>query len=148
MREILLRGKDKDTGEWVEGSLILVKEYCCILQNEEKNHPLDYPYLDSDVGTIDGFATPVIPETVGQYTGLTDKNGKKIFEGDILRFDYIGNNLGVNGVSVCEFENGKFGVKWGYHKEFVCLDGFANTTLEVIGNIHDNPELLESGDTE
>ena len=79
----------------------------------------------------------VSADTVGQYTGLTDKNGNKIFEGDIIQFDYAGKGKGVNDVESVVFENGKFGVKWGYHKEFVCLDGFANTTLEVIGNIHE-----------
>jgi hypothetical protein len=54
----------------------------------------------------------VDPETVGQYTGLT-ANGKKIFEGDILKFDYIGRNRGVNGIASVVFENGKFGVLWG-----------------------------------
>lgn len=60
-----------------------------------------------------------------------------------MKFTYTGQNHGVEGVAVVEFENGKFGVKWGWHKEFIPLDGFANTTIEVIGNIHDNPELLK-----
>ena len=132
MREILFKGKRKDNGKWAHGDL---RQY-----SETSKGIYDYEIQQ----TIKG----IIPETVGEFAGFTDKNGKKIFEGDILRFDYIGNNLGVNGISVCEFENGKFGVKWGYHEEFVCLDGFANTTLEVIGNIHDNPELLKGGDTE
>lgn len=134
MREILFRGKRKDNGEWVYGDLI---HYAC----NNGDIGIDNGFLVEDENDIETF--DVIPETVGQYTGLTDKNGEKVFEGDILRFDYIGKNLGVNGISLCEFENGKFGVKWGYHKEFVCLDGFANTTLEVIGNIHDNKELLD-----
>lgn len=127
MREILFRGKTKTENEWVEGGIVPSfngKHF--YIGNMFVTHQVDL-------------------ETVGQFTSLTDKNGKKIFEGDILQFDYIGENLGVNGISVCEFENGKFGVKWGSHKEFVCLDGFANTTLEVIGNIHDNPELLKGG---
>ena len=145
MREILFRGKSRENGEWVEGCLICVNEYCCILQDEEAAEPDEYPYLGVKTGCIDGFATPVIPETVGQFTGLTDKNGKKIFEGDILQFDYTGKNLGVKGLETVIFENGQFGVKWGWHKEFVSLVGFANTTLTVIGNIHDNPELLKEG---
>jgi uncharacterized phage protein (TIGR01671 family) len=90
----------------------------------------------------------VFPETIGQYTGLTDKNGKKIFEGDILQFDYLGENLGVNGIETVVFDKGKFGVLWGWHNDFVCLDGIANTTIEIIGNIHDKPELMKEGEAE
>ena len=132
MREILFRGKSED-GKWLEGDLFQNKSRCYI------RYPENDTYYTHD---------RVIPETVGQYTGLTDKNGKKIFEGDIIQFDYIGKNLGVNGKASVLFENGKFGVLWGWHNEFVCLDGFSNTTLEVIGNIHDNPKLMNEGDVE
>ncbi len=126
MREILFRGKRKDNGNWISGSYHKrIDDYFII--------PL--PIVTSQ--------SKVIPETVGQFTGLKDKNGKRIFEGDIVLFDYIGKNRGVHGKKAVCFNNGKFGVFWGWHKEFVPLDGFANTTLEVIGNIHDNPELLE-----
>lgn len=84
----------------------------------------------------------IIPETIGQYTGLKDKNGTKIFEGDVIALDYIGKNVGVIGKGAVVFEKGRFGLIWGWHKEFVHIDGFANTTFEVIGNIHDNPELI------
>ena len=134
MHEYLFRGKRKDNGEWVEGSLVtkvdplLETNYCFILAQ----------------GRGESFVTwhMVDPATVGQFTGLMDKNGKRIFEGDIVRFEYTGKNLGVEGVETVIFECGKFGVKWGWHKDFVCLDGFANTTKEIIGNIHDNPELI------
>lgn len=146
MREILFRGKTSG-GEWVEGSLILAENYCCVLQNEEKVHPMDCPYLDNDLGTIDGKATPVIPETVGQYTGLI-LNGTKVFEGDIVKREYIlyhsekkrtrETQIGVVSYSNrhCNFEiKGK------------CYLGkpFGGDTIEVIGNIHDNPELLKDG---
>lgn len=130
MREILFRGKRIDNGEWVEGNLFIPDR-------------ADAP-TEICIGTnIVRITFDVIPETVGQYTKLTDKNSERIFEGDIIQFDYVGTNRGVNGVEAVVFENGKFGVKWGWHKDLVCLDGFANTTLEVIGNIHDNPELLK-----
>lgn len=147
VRPIIFRGKRKDNGEWVEGSLIIAKNFCCILQDEEKVHPFDYPYLGNESGCIDGYATPVIPETVGQYTGLTDKNGKKIFEGDILKppcwYWHIYR-------CVCiyreEHQTGSIQGFGLYHKindwvELVDTDEWDE--FEVIGNIYDNPELLE-----
>ena len=129
MREILFRGKRVSDGEWVYGNYgfndTFTDENHYIFQNEAWDFFVDH-------------------ETVGQFTGLTDKNGNRIFEGDIVLFDYIGKNRGVNGKAVVDFNNGKFGVFWGWHNEFVSLDGFANSTSEVIGNIHDNPELLET----
>ena len=127
MREILFRGKRSDNGNWIQGSLF-VRIY--------ESYIIPLPIITSK--------SKVDHETVGQFTGLTDKNGKQIFEGDIILFDYIGANRGVNGKAAVDFNNGKFGVFWGWHKDFVPLDGFANTTLEVIGNIHDQPELLET----
>ena len=138
MREILFRGKRRDNGEWVEGLLsqaTVIPEdgqaYVATTIDKLVEKPFDGGWLEVD------------PATVGQYTGLTDKNGKRIFEGDILRFSYEGENRGVNGTEAVIFENGKFGVRWGWHRELVALDGFANTSIEVIGNIHDDPELLE-----
>lgn len=66
--------------------------------------------------------------------------------GQLVRMSYTGKNLGVNGTAEVVFQNGKFGVIWGWHKELVALDGFANTKIEVIGNVYDNPELLEEND--
>lgn len=129
MREILFRGKRVDNGEWVQGDLLQNVD-CLKIREQEK-----------DIKHI-ARSFEVFPETIGQYTGITDKNGKKIFEGDKLQFDYLGKNLGVNGIGTVVFDKGKFGVLWGWHNEFVCLDGFANTTIEIIGNIHDNPELM------
>ena len=146
MRESLFRGKTDD-GRWVEGCLICAPNYTCILEAEEKVHPMDYPYLDGELGFFDGKATPIAPETVGQFTGLTDKNGKKIFEGDIMRYAY--SQQPVN----CVVTFGKFNCDCG---ECMCgwhlYDGenrFFNDNLfgfEVIGNIHDNPELLGGDD--
>lgn len=143
MREILFRGKRKDNGEWAESHNILQ------LNNDKvyvPNSREEIFYAENEAGNvvlIDGVLYSVIPETVGQYTGLHDKNGTKIFEGDIVRLSYVGKNRGVSGKNVVTFKSGKFGVEWGWHKEFVSLDGFANTTMEVIGNIHDNKELLD-----
>ena len=139
MREILFRGKTK-SGDWVYGSLIKAPGYCCILESEENVHPMDYPYLDGDLGVIDGKATPVIPETVGQWTGLVDKNGNKIFEGDVVDtprwyVDYtggFGESYGMNAGWYLQRDNYE---SW---MELDCIEDHI-----ILGNIHDNPELLE-----
>lgn len=129
MREILFRGKRVDNGKWVKG---------CLLYDSEQNEA----YIAEHFEDKAAYINQVSLETVGQYTGLTAK-GAEIFEGDVLKFSYTGKGKGVEGVAVVEFDNGKFGVKWGWHKEFVPLDGFSNTEVEIIGNIHDNPELIK-----
>lgn len=136
MREILFRGKMKDAGEWAYGAL------CCYDSDTPTGPSVKRVSIIMYDDPFDGYWVEVATETVGQYTGLTDKNGKKIFEGDIVRFSYTGKNRGVEGLAAVIFQNGKFCVEWGWHKDIVCLDGFANTTLEVIGNIHDNLELI------
>ena len=168
MRELLFRGRKRD-GTWAYGSLISAGSYCCILESEENVHPVNYPYLDDYLGTFDGAATPVIPETVGQYTGLSDANGQRIFEGDILktrRYEtyteklkgYHGYNdegypiklPGYTGYMTVQRERTNdnyhavvcFNPRRGFYIDgaSVCVDAICNT---VIGNIHDNPELLE-----
>lgn len=141
MREILFRGKRVDNGEWVEGSYI------------EHEHAIEWVENVSDDGlTIFSEGANVIPETVGQYTGLTDKNGKKIFEGYIIKCYRYAN--GKDGKLV--FEN--LVVVWddmdacfalaevgAGHISYWYNDYQMDDTheFEVIGNIHDNPELLE-----
>ena len=118
----IFRGKRKDNNEWVEGDLMQWNDgtmrICVEIDDNEKT------------------AATVIPETVGQCTGLTDKNGKKIFEGDICkhRSNYSGNIV----ISVVTYTDGHF-------LALVCENsGFElSEKLEVIGNIYDNPELLE-----
>lgn len=140
MREILFRAKGSIWGrEWVYGSLICTGKYCCILEPEDSDR-YDYPYLDADLGTIDGPAIPIDYLTVGQFTGLFDKNGKKIFEGDILRTDLCDKPLLVMFNEGC----GAFQVLFddGYSEGF--LERYSDINhLEVIGNIYDNPELLK-----
>lgn len=166
MREILFRGKQKDGYKWAFGSLIQAEKYCCILESEEAVHPMDYPYLYGEMGTFDGKATPIIPETVGQYTGLTDKNSKKIFEGDIIRYAdlyeyacYLESLDNTEAYDKWDFGNiwivdeVVYGEKIGYpafdlNKHNFEINGLSELNesrqyfYEVIGNIHDNPELL------
>lgn len=128
MREILFRGKRVDNGEWVYGML------CNVFKDGELE--LELAIQVSDV--FEMFAYPVIPETVGQYTGLDDKNGVKIFEGDVLHDS--GHML--NGVVEYYTECGGWWYwdkdRFGTSLEFDDFD-----ELAVIGNIYDNPELME-----
>ena len=117
MREILFRGKSRNNGKWYEGDLGTVAHK---------------RFID------DGIVNErVIPETVGQYTGLTDKNGKKIFEGDILKGAW-------ETVFQVVYDDCYLGFrakeKDGMHN---CIDYYGLDRLEIIGNIHDNPELLK-----
>lgn len=131
MREYLFRGKT-DRGTWVYGSLIKVSNYCCILQEDDGSN-YDYPYLDGDLGTIDGYATPVDPNTVSQFTGMIDKNGDKIFEGDVVKAKMDYGPAGFYDSCVTIRYDAISGYQWEYFDIF---------TIEVVGNIYDNPELV------
>ena len=145
MREILFRGKRVDNGEWVLGY------YCpCVFGN----FPAEPAIIDADELKNGRWApVKVLPETVRQYTGLKDKNGKKIFEGDIVKYD-IAYGIQYKNDDCCEklntfietvkFENGEF---FPIPKFSECEDyyySYEYRNFEVIGNIYDNPELLES----
>ena len=123
MMEILFRGKRLENGEWVYGSLFVgfKKSYICLEAIAMYN-------FDGAL-CLGGFAE-VSLESVGQYTGLKDKNGNRIFEGDIL-------SIWNESHDVVVFEDGAF-----YLENTSIPMRFANK-FEVIGNITDNPELLE-----
>ena len=149
MREIEFRGK---AGKWVYGSLINAPDYCCILQDVENLQSIDYPYLNGDSGTFDGYATPIDKNTIGQYTGLKDKNGTKIFEGDILKLKQPKDEREF--IAKVEFGNPNGNYDWGWQLVFVKPYSINNDILcwvgmecigiesEVVGNIYDNPELI------
>ena len=139
MRDYLFRGKRTDNGEWVEGFYVHYDD-------TKDNHKDDCDYI---VGIHTGEHFPffeVIPETVGQYTGLTDKNGKKIFEGDIVKTDKF-SEPNKQYIIKYDLQFGAFIGQDRYNCYFVTFDGDSDE-FEVIGNIHDNPKLLKGGDEE
>ena len=137
MREILFRGKDEGTKKWVQGYYLEGATRHCIVYSLA-----NYPRYD------------VIPETVGQYTGLTDKNGTKIFEGDIIKlcredYDWAENKVYIEEeINVVKFNKGSFYLDFSYssdgYNEISCLYDEITKNGEVIGNIYDNPELINN----
>ena len=130
MREIIFRGKRIDTGEWVYGNFVLYEH-----MGEVKH------IIVTDWAQVYVNSHFVIPETVGQDTGLKDKNGKEIYEGDIIEKTYYSYHqpecselfeIKYEGLSF-HFEHIKGST---FHLPFT-------EDIEIIGNIHDNPELVE-----
>lgn len=149
MREILFRGKREDCGEWCFGSLCKM---------------FDGYHICDTYGT----AERVIPETVGQYTGLTDKNGNKIFEGDIVKDNRLEEVLlcyvrkkARSGIAIVKFglhgipseDPFCWGSAYGFYfdgdtlfptpAQYFPFDKWSKSEFEIIGNIHDNPEIME-----
>ena len=158
MTEILFRGKRADNDEWVEGD---------VLQTRYHSGHIEYQIMPQ---TPVSSAYPVLPETVGQYTGLTDKNGVRIFEGDIVRYNTYDDFDCQSVVKFGEYNQDGSAGEYSASKcigfyvdvdNFTCPDWceygsncFSNYLkqqnilevaqyCEIIGNIHDNPELLE-----
>lgn len=144
MREILFRGKRIDNGEWVEGALFQCDDGTMYIATSMLSPP-------EDGGPAMVACHMVYDNTVGQYTGLTDKNGKRIFEGDIYTwrdggdyhaclicfgnyFDGYANRYATmaHGFYVKPLDGGTFN-----------FAGAGYSEIEISGNIHDNPELLE-----
>ena len=137
MREYLFRGKRKDNGEWVKGYYIKATRHW-------HEHGIHEEWIAVDTIQNGGWCNvrskyAVIPETVGQYTGLTDKNGKKIFEGDIL------NTTNLNcAIWYVDYKNTAFCCNQGNTNYSCVLDEFMQfSVVEVIGNIYDNKEILD-----
>ena len=125
MREILFRGKRTD-GQWIYGGLLKVtydgNTYNLIFAD-------NFLFVFGEAKAMEHAC--VDPATVGQFTGLTDKNGKKIFEGDILKWDSM--EWGCDHLEIASWDYELFNMRRNDWKEW----------CEVIGNVYDNPELLE-----
>lgn len=143
MREILFKAKRIDNGEWVEGSLIdldIGSGYCYIVPPYKKASILPIIFLITDRMKL------VVPETLCQFTGLCDKSGKKIWEGDIVNHngDYAPVKFGMY-CSSFDYGNYNFGFyvdfpeETFYRKEL----GYWCRKVETAGNVFDNPELLQ-----
>ena len=144
MREILFRGKRLDNGDWIEGYLYeheppLVGIVC------EKDEPEASKWFITRTGFADwNMPRPVElvevdPSTVGQYTGLKDKNGKRIFEGDIVQAHFRTNHS--KQIFRVTFDDGMFIFNNGYVK--LPVRGIYG--IKVICNVHDNPEYMKEG---
>ena len=146
-REILFKAKRKDNGKWVEGYYV----YC------RKRHYI-LPLLNEAIGydEREDEWIEIEPDTICLFTGLSDKNGKKIWENDIVRytFDYSSETATENGLKerISSVFWSKWRGSWSVYADERKGKGMNNdlfkyarngNTVEVIGNIFDNPELLE-----
>lgn len=142
MRESLFRGKREDNGEWVQGchhKRRILNQETGLLEFAD-----DIQCNTEDESGLHSWSYLIDPETLGEYTGIVDKNGVKIFEGDVVvarikeERAYAGFEWPKAAVM---FDEGCFGLK--FPKEVMPLRSFAPTVeFEVLGNIHDNPEFL------
>lgn len=150
MREILFRGKGLNTGKWIEGFYVYHI-------NRTPSPIGDELRLDDEEHLIvkDAFSDwnmprgidcyHVDPKTVGQYTGLKDRNGKGIFDGDIV--ECWGEGVKAQG-AVQQRQDGLWIIYPAWQKSIMwglCPNEYGHTSVEVIGNIHDNPELINGG---
>lgn len=141
MREILFRGKRVDNGKWVEGSLLKGKKGdadCAIIVPEKELQAIGLDFCGECNRPYDK-SFEVFPETVGQYIDKEDKNGKKIFEGDIFIFLYPWGK--IHGRVGFSRKNVGF---YLYDKNFELMPGMEDCdTMKIVGNKFDTPELWE-----
>lgn len=131
MREILFRGKFTASGMWIIGDLRQYPSGAKAIKGSDMLHIME-----------------VDPDTIGQYTGLTDKNGKKIFEWDIVHMN--SKKFGLSGQGVVVYRNGGFAIydrKRNRLYPFMQNGQYNAGDYRVVGNIHDNPEFLKGGES-
>ena len=133
-REIKFRGKRVDNGEWIDGSLVIDKNGGCQI--------IDYADHVRDCYTWH----EVLPESVGQYTGLKDRSGKEIYEGDIVQYS----NSMENGKAIVKYQSCTFVFDWfeqNTSSPSIIAESMSyfqcSAELEIIGNTIDNPELIK-----
>lgn len=144
MREILFRGKRVDNGEWTEGFYVKCRGHSYILPVYDMDHGFDERYsewIEAD------------PETICKYTGLKDKNGRKIFEGDVVKgvaysTDFIGYIIWIDtiaGFGVRYFNKHREPTAWENLSILKAIQRWKHPNefqAEIIGNIFDNPDLI------
>lgn len=146
MREILFKAKRKDNGKWVEGYYCKLDETTYCISEDYERHPVPtHHYILYETMTDWGLPNRFLqfeidPDTLCQYTGLTDKNGKRIWENDIC--DTFENDSKEMLRNVVKFEDGCFKV-FKEHYLSMYLDCYEESDLKVVGNVFDNPKLLE-----
>lgn len=146
MREILFRGKRIDNGKWVEGWYEPP-----VTGRQPDGSEVSFSECITFIREEDGFLqdAKVIHDTIGQFTGLIDKNGKEVFEGDIGKYKQTdgakrnGKLITCIGKVVYNAKTASFAVESKDEAGCKYFDYFPIKDFEVIGNIHDNPELLE-----
>ena len=149
MREILFKANRLDNGEWVEGFPVY-DHADCSLKRQGKCQCAHDGSLITFFGFVDDLheydEIEVDPSTVCQYTGLTDRNGKKIFEGDKITMIF---SHGQRTANVVGFRGGSFGLHWkrGGVGHFAAFTGICHVEYEVTGSIHDKEEEGRDHDT-
>lgn len=142
-REIKFRGKRKDTGRWVYGSLHVSDGRCWICPigiTPKKTGCAAYEYILNPLYEVD-------PATVGQYTGFKDNNGVEVFDGSLATC--FGDRRIIRWSNImCRFVQDKIIKDYGIINSYHYLDEATAVDLIVIGNIHDNPDLLEGKDND